>query len=159
MAYPYLSSQILEIVKAAKVLRRPELLVHGKPLPFGNYGDRGKRITLDLDLAQGVPLLDLRFHVHAAVFDHPETFDASLILGPQRVRGIGWHPTGRRRFYRQTIPKGWHQNVIDPNLHPGHPDENRHIPINDFAPADLSAFFIAAAKTWNIILPAEEYLL
>jgi hypothetical protein len=159
MSYLYLTRQIVEVVNAPKVLRRPELLVAGKPLPFSHYGENGRRIDLDLDLADGTGLLALRFHVRAPSLDAPTGFEASLILANKRVRGIGWHATGKKRYYKQAIPKGWHQNVIDPNQPPGHPDENRHLPINDFAPADLVAFFTAAAKTWNINLPAEEYLL
>lgn len=159
MTFPYLARQIQEIVTAPKVLRRPELLVKGKPLPFTAYGDKGRKLTLDVDFADGTHLFDLRFHVHAAVFDQPDCFEAALLLAHRRVRGIGWHATGKKRFYRQAIPKGWHQNVIDPNLPPGHADENRHVPIIGFAPADLTAFFLAAAKTWNITLPEEDFLL
>lgn len=159
MNFPYLSRQILEVVTAPKVLRRPELLVKGKPLQFSSYGDKGRRIDLDLDLADGVSLLALRFHVRAPIFDDSTGFEAALILANARVRGIGWHATGKKRYYRQATPKGWHQNVIDPNLPPGHDDNNRHLPINDFAPTDLAAFFASAAKIWNITLPDEEYLL
>ena len=96
--YPYTSSQIREIVAAPKKLRRPELLVKGKPLPFGSYGDRGRKLDLALDLESGGGLLDMRFHVRAPVFDDPEKFEAALIL-VDRVRGIGWHATGKKRFY------------------------------------------------------------
>lgn len=157
--YPYTSSQIREIVATEKTLRRPELLVKGKPLPFESYGERGRKIDLYLELKVGGSLLDLRFHVHAPVFDSPETFEAALILG-QRVRGIGWHATGKKRFYgRQVIPKGWHQNIIDPNLELNKDDRNRHVPIKDFEPSDLAAFFMAAAKLWHINLAMEESLL
>lgn len=157
--YPYTSSQIREIVAAPKKLRRPELLVKGKPLPFASYGDRGRKIDLPLDLEDRGGLLDLRFHVRAPVFDDPETFEAALVL-VDRVRGIGWHATGKKRFYgRQIIPKGWHQNVIDPNLEPNNPDRNRHLPIIGFEPSDLAAFFMEAARIWRIQLPIEKGLL
>ncbi len=158
--YPYTTSQIREMVAAAKTLRRPELLVKGKPLPFESYGERGRRLNLDLELFKGKTLLDLRFHVRAPVFDAPGKFEAALILAHQRVRGIGWHPTGKKRFYgRQVVPKGWHQNIIDPNLDPNHPEINQHLPIKDFEPTDLAAFFMAAARLWHINLPIEESLL
>jgi len=32
------------------------------------------------------------------------------------------------RFYGSSHSKGWHQNVIDPDLPPDHPDKNRHLP-------------------------------
>ncbi len=157
--YPYTSSQIREIVIGAKALRRPEMLIKGKPLPFVSYGERGRRIDLPLELVKGAIVLDLRFHVRAPVFDSPETFEAALIL-VERVRGIGWHATGKKRFYgRQVIPKGWHQNILDPNLEPNNPDRNRHVPIKDFEPSDLAAFFMEAARVWHINLPIEESLL
>lgn len=147
MAYPYTSSQILDVVAAKKLLRRPEVFLPGKPIPFVSYGARGKKI-------------DLRLHVHAAVFDAPEMFEASLILAGQRVRGIGWHSTGKKRFYgKQIIPKGWHQNVVDPNLPPNDRDRNRHLPVKGFEPTDLAAFLTAAARLWHINLPVEESLL
>ena len=98
--------------------------------------------------------------MRAPIFDAPETFEAALILAHERVRGVGWHATGKKRFYgRQIIPKGWHQNLIDPNLEPNNPDRNRHVPIKDFEPSDLAAFFMAAARVWRINLPLEESLL
>jgi hypothetical protein len=160
MSYPYRSDQIREILSVVKALRRPEVLVKGKPLPFDNYGERGKRIDLFLDLEKGTSLIDLRFHVRAPIFDAPETFEAALILANERVRGIGWHATGKKRLYgKQVIPKGWHQNVFDPNLSPNHPDRNRHLPIKTFEPTDLAAFFTEVAKLWHINLPIEESLL
>jgi len=159
MSYPYTPHQIQEIVKAAKVLRRPELLTSGGPIPFTKFGDHGKRIDLLLDLVDGPALIDLRFHVRAPVFDDPETFEAALILANERVRGIGWDATGRKRFYKHVIPKGWHQNVIDPNLAPGHADGNRHVPLDDFNPTDLADFFTKSAALWHIDFHFEEGLL
>ena len=159
MSFPYTPHQIHEIVKAAKVLRRPEVLTPGEPIPFEKYGDQGKRIDLPLDLVDGPALVDLRFHVRAPVFDNPETFEAALILAGERVRGIGWHATGLKRFYKQAIPKGWHQNVIDPNLPPGHPDQNRHLALDAFNPTDLADIFTKAATLWHIDLQFEKGLL
>ena len=160
MSFPYTSHQIREIAKAAKVLRRPELLNPGEPIPFDKYGDHGKRIDLMLDLVDGPALIDLRFHVHAPVFDAPDTFEAALILANERVRGIGWHATGKKRFYgKQVIPRGWHQNVIDPNLTPGHKEQNRHLPLDGFNPTDLADFFAKAAALWQIEIHFEESLL
>lgn len=158
--FSYTSSQIREIVDASKILRRPDTLEEGKPIPFLNYGERSKRIDLLLDLNDGPALVDLRFHIHAPVFDNPETFEAALILSSERVRGIGWHPTGKKRFYgRVVIPRGWHQNVIDPNLEDGHSDRNRHLPLSRFEPTDLATCFAQAARLWHIKLPTNEVLL
>lgn len=136
------------------------MMEKGRPLPFVGYGERGKKIDLGLDLKDSPALIDLRLHVRAAVFDTPEMFEAALILATERVRGIGWNPAGKKRFYgKQIIPKGWHQNVIDPNLPPDDPDKNRHLPIRNFEPTDLAAFFTFAARLWHINLPIEESLL
>lgn len=160
MSFPYTPQQIREIAQAAKVLRRPETLKPGEPIPFIKYGDQGRRIDLMLDLVDGPSVNDLRFHVRAPVFDRPETFEAALILANQRVRGIGWDATGKKRFYgRQVIPKGWHQNVIDPNLTPDNDDQNRHLPLDVFNPTDLADFFAKAAALWKIELNFEESLL
>jgi hypothetical protein len=159
MSFPFRTDQIRDIVTTSKVLRRPEQLSASEPVPFLKYGDRGKRIDLALDLPDGQSFIDLRFHVHAPVFDNPETFEAALILANQRVRGVGWHATGKKRFYRLAIPRGWHQNVIDPNLPPGHDNYNRHLPLTHFDPIDLAAFFAKTAKLWNLELPLKEGLL
>ena len=159
MSYQFTSIQIGEIVKAAKVLRHPEAIVDGKPLPFTTYGPKGKRLDLIVDLTDG-PLVDLRFHVHAPIFDNPETFEGALILSQQRVRGVGWHATGKKLLYgKQIIPRGWHQNVIDPNLPQNLPDFNRHLPMPDFDPPDLAAFFLAIARLWHIDLNFTKGLL
>lgn len=160
MSYPYTPQQIQELVKTAKVLRRPEILLPGEPIPFAKFGDRGKRIDLPLDLVDGPPLVDLRFHVRAPVFDDRDTFEAALILASARVRGVGWNPTGKKRFYgREVIPKGWHQNVIDPNAAAGHAAGNRHQPLDNFDPTDLADFFTKAAALWHIDFDFEEHLL
>lgn len=159
MPFQYTSIQIGEIVRAAKVLRSPDALEGGKPLPFASYGTKGKKLDLILDLADG-PLVDLRFHIHAAIFDNPETFEAALILSHERIRGVGWHATGKKRHYgKQVIPRGWHQNVIDPNLPLDSPNFNRHLPLPDFVPVDLTALLIATAKLWHIDLKFSEGLL
>ena len=159
MPFQYTSIQIGEIVRAEKVLRRPEALVEVETLPFTSCGTKGKRLDLILDFADGPPV-DLRFHVRAGIFDNPETFEAALILSQERVRGVGWHATGKKRHYgKQVIPKGWHQNVIDPNLPLDSADFNRHLPLPNFDPADLNAFFIATARLWHIDLTFAEGLL
>lgn len=160
MSFLYTALQIREIVQSPKALRHPELLEAGEPIPFENYGERGKRIDLYLDLVDGPALVDLRFHVRGPAFDNPETYEAALILAGERVRGIGWHATGKTRYYgKEVIPKGWHQNVINPTLPPGHLDRDPHPALDAFAPTDLTDFFTKAAKVWHINLQFNEGLL
>lgn len=159
VSFPYTSEQIREIVKATKKLRRPELLPAGGPIPFAAYEGTGRRLMLDVDLADQPAIVQLGFHVRAPIFDNPETYEAALLLAHQRVRGIGWDPTGKRRLYgKQIVPKGWHQNVIDLNLPQNHPDFNRHLSLDAFEPTDLADFFIKAAALWHIDLPLEKGL-
>jgi hypothetical protein len=159
MSFEYTSQQIREIVDAPKVLRRPEVLQAKEAIPFEKYGERGRTIYVLLDLINRQSLVDLRFHVRAAVVDQPETFEAALILRRERIRGIGWEATGKKRLYKQAIPSGWHQNVIDPNLPANHDDRNQHLPLLSFDPTDLTAFFTKAAYLWHIDLKIEEGLL
>lgn len=81
------------------------------------------------------------------------------ILADQRVRGIGYPATRQARFYKERIPKGWHENVIDPNLPRRDDDRNRHEALADIEPADLGAFLRKVCKRWNIELPSGEAFL
>lgn len=159
MPFPYTTFQIQEIVKGRKVLRRPELLQEGRPIPFQNYDGESKRLDLDLDMPGQPAILALKFHVRAPVVNNPDTYEAALILANERIRGIGWNATGKKRLYgKQVVPKGWHQNVLDPNLPKGHTDINRHLALDDFKPAHLTDFFLKAAELWHIDLPIEKGL-
>lgn len=159
MSFPYTTIQIQEIVRSAKVLRRPELLQEGKDIPFQSFEGGSKRLDLDLDIPGQSSIISMRFHVRGPVVNNPETYEAALILANERVRGIGWSATGKKRLYgKQVIPKGWHQNVLDPNLPKGHSDINRHLPLDNFQPTDLSDFFVKAAGVWHIDLAIEKGL-
>ena len=127
MSFRYKSFQIAEIVKTPKTVRE------GQSLNFRSYGERGKVLDVDLDL-QGGALVDLRLRVYAGRFDDPTTYEAALILTDQRVRGIGYSATRLTRFYKQRISKGWHENLIDPNLPTRDDDRNRHEPLAAFEP-------------------------
>lgn len=153
MRFPYTTIQIQEIVRSPKVLRRPELLHPEKPIPFQSYERESRRLDLDLDVPGHPSILALRFHVRGPVPNNPETYEAALILANERIRGIGWHATGKKRLYgKQVVPKGWHQNVLDPNLPKRHSDMNRHLPLENFNPTDLTDFFLKAASLWHIDL-------
>jgi hypothetical protein len=156
IAFRYRSEQILDIVRAEKRLRNPQAIAAEAPLPFKAYGTRGRRLDLALDLADG-PLLDLALHVRAGIVDAPTTYEAVLILDGQRVRGVGYTLIEQTRWYRIRIPKGWHQNIIDPNLQGD--GGNRHEELPGFAPADLDGFFLLTIQLWNISIPRGGQLL
>lgn len=152
MNFRYKSFQISAIVTAEKIVRE------GQSLTFNSYGEKSRALELDLDLKDG-PLLNLRLHVRAGRYDEPATYEAALILDDQRVRGIGYSPTRRVRFYKVWIPKGWHENVIDPSLSTRADEYNRHVALEDFAPLDLMDFLRKVSQRWNIDLPSSETLL
>lgn len=152
MDFRYKSFQIAEIANNPKTIRV------ARALTFRSYGERGKVLDVDLDVKEG-PLLDLRLRVYAGRFDDPTTYEAALILNDQRVRGVGYSATRQTRFYKERIPKGWHENVIDPNLPTRDDDRNRHEPLANFKPTDLDDFLRNVCKRWNIELPTGDKLL
>jgi ABC-type branched-subunit amino acid transport system permease subunit len=84
-------------------------------------------------------------------------YTAALVLEGQRIRGIDYSHIERKRFYKKYIQKGWHENIIDPNLRP--PDDNRHPPLDNFQPTDLTHFRQLVAQKWNIVLPTGDLLI
>jgi len=151
-AYPIPSHRLREIIGAAKCLQE------GQEAEFRNYGSKGKKLDARLDLADG-GFLDLRLFVHC---DDPEVvnrFESGLCVAGPRVRGIGYSPVAVQRKYKEYIPKGWHENVIDPNLPIQDDNHNRHVALPDFAPTDLQDFTRKSAQRWNINLDFEEELL
>lgn len=151
MPFPYLSHQIQEITIARKQIR-------GEKLTFENCGTTGKRAEVNLDLTAGA-LVNLRWIVIAGRTDDPKTYRASLVLEGERIRGIDFSPVSRKRRYKEAIPKGWHQNVIDPNLPTADEDRDRHVGLADFAVTDLQDFVQKVAKLWHIELEKELVLL
>jgi hypothetical protein len=84
-------------------------------LGFKKFKEVGRQLDLNVDMKDGA-LISLRLSVNAGRFDEPETYRAALILEEQRVRGVDYSYLEHKRFYKTVIPKGWHQNIIDPNL-------------------------------------------
>jgi hypothetical protein len=152
MGYRYRSHQILQIVNAPKVVRE------GQPLVFRKYKEVGTNLEVDLDLKDGA-LLNLRLSVHAGRFDEPETYRAALVLEDQRIRGVDYAHVEQKRFYKTVIPKGWHQNIIDPNLPSRDIHSNRHELLPHFEVIDLTDFLRKVAALWEIELELEDELL
>jgi len=150
MSFQYTTHQIGEIVNRAKIIRE------NQQLDFKNFGERGKKLDVDLDLMDG-PLMNLRLSITAGHFDVPATYRAALVLEDQRIRGIDHSYVEHRRFYKMVIPKGWHQNVIDPNQPTR--DSNQHLPLPSFEPTDLKDFLSKIAVLWHIELSLDEMLL
>jgi hypothetical protein len=153
MNYRHPRHRIQEIVQA------PKCLSDGQQLETEPRGTHGARFGVDLDLKDG-PYSDLRYVGTAGKVSLPETYDASLLLDQQRVRGVGHCAIARQNFRAKLrIPAGWHQNICDPNMPTDHPEWNRHEPLPGFAPVDFSDFIRATASLWNIDLGREPELL
>ncbi len=150
MSFRYRSHQIQEAVRAEKVVRE------GQNLEFKNFKDRGKALVVDLDVKDGA-LLNLQLRVTAGRFDEPETYRAALLLDGHRIRGVDYAELETRRFYQVVVPRGWHENIIDPNLPTR--EGNRHAPLSDFSPMDLNDFLGKIAAVWHIELGLDRMLL
>jgi hypothetical protein len=150
MNFRYRSHQIQDIVHAVKVV------CAGQSLEFRNYKEQGKYLNLDLDLKDG-SLINMRLSINAGRYDEPETYRAALVLDGQRIRGVDYSEIAVKKFYKTVIPKGWHENIIDPNLPTR--DLNCHLALPDFRVSDLADFFSKVSKLWHIESEGEEVLL
>lgn len=145
MSYPYRTHQILEILNA------------GKRLPEGDTGEFKKTGNSSLyetrpELIDG-SFVDMRYIAKAPIPTEVTSYEASFLLANQRVRGVGYHPVGRRNLrFKKRIPKGWHQNVCDPNLRTNDPRQNIHHHLPEFATTDFRDFINKTTELWNIDL-------
>lgn len=152
MAFRFPSHRILEVVRAPKCPRS------GQRIVWESEGQAGKRLQLDLDLVDG-PLIGIRLLVNSHDSSVPTGYRAALVLEGERVRGVDYSPIARKKFYKEFIPQGWHENLIDPNLPTNDSNRNRHLPLPDFAPIDLRDFVRLLAERWHIELNFEQTLL
>ena len=152
MPFLYPSHRIHEFIKAPKVVR------DGENFTVSSKGQQGAGFDVNLDLLDGA-FVDLRYLGGTHDVAVPESYKSALLLAGQRVRGVDYVPVGQRRFYKDRIPAGWHQNVIDPNLPTDHDDANRHVPVPGFSPTDFKDFIKLTADLWSIELAWEETML
>ena len=150
MSFRYPSHQIQDLVQARKAVR------NGQSLEFKNYKESSLTLSLDLDLLEG-GLVTMRLAINAARSKEPQTYRAALLLDEERIRGVDHRELAQKKFYKITIPAGWHQNLIDPNLTGD--DSNRHVPLADFQPTDLTDFLHKVTALWQIDLRPESKLL
>ncbi|MEI6035462.1 MAG: hypothetical protein WCS65_14425 [Verrucomicrobiae bacterium] len=144
MSYPHPVHQIREILAASKCLPPGETLdvhKHGEAREFDTRPQLAGRFV------------DMRYLGQTHAYDDPGTYHAVFLLANQRVRGVDYEPVGQNNFrYKKRIPKGWHQNVRDPNLPTTDDEENIHQPMENFVPSDFVDFIQKTAKLWNIDL-------
>jgi len=149
--FRYRSFEINDLMmKAKKCLDKPIA---------GRYKDLGLKYDLPLYLADEQYFVPMCIKVSAGLIDDPTTFEAAFILDNVRVRGVGYSPISKKRFYRVTLRKGWHQNIIDPNIPSEDPNQNRHDALADWSVTDLEDFFLKVCELWNIDSGLERGLL
>ena len=148
MGFSYSNVQIAAVVNAEK---RPRA---GRDLEIKESRDLSRR--LDALLERGDAKEDrIRLIIRAGRVDDPHSYAAALLLEDTRIRGIDYHAVARSRFYKETIPKGWHEDIIDPNLEPGEKRQHERKAMSDFAPTDFVDFRRIVCAHWNIVLPPE----
>lgn len=146
MSFRYPRHRIHELVAARKAI------FEGHQFEISVRGENAASFDTSLDLVDG-PYVDLRFLGRAARRDDPSSYDTSLLIDQQRVRGIGYCAVGRNNFRaKRRVPAGWHQNICDPNMPTDDAEWNRHEALPSFSPSDFRDFVRQAADLWNIDL-------
>jgi hypothetical protein len=153
--FPYSDFQIEEIVQAEKHPRDWE------PLVFEKVAKSAHSKELDVQLVRSDGRADrIRFVVRAGWPDMPVSYSSVLLLENIKIRGVDFHEIEMVRFYgKQRVPKGWHQDMIDPNLEQQDSCYHRRLPLDGFAPYDLKDFVVKISKLWNIVLLGQESFL
>ncbi len=153
MSYRFSSIRIQEIVQAGKRLS------DGQSIEPEKKGREGLSFQAFVELREG-SYLDLRFLGRAGVSKNPKTYDASLLIEQERVRGIGYAEVARQNFRaKKRIPAGWHENICDPSKPTNSAERNQHRSLIDFTPSDFGDFTRRAADQWKIDLGWEGGLL
>ena len=152
MSYRYPCHRITEIVAM------PKCLTAGQTVKPERIGEHGARFGAYLEAVDS-GFIDLRFLGKAGRMDLPTSYDGTLLLDSDRVRGVGYCPVARNNFRAKLrVPAGWHQNICDPNVPTDHPEWNRHEALPAFQPTDFTSFVHRTADLWNIDLGWEEGL-
>lgn len=149
MRYPYSRAQITGVVDAEKHPRDWE------PLEFKTSGEASRQCDCWLERIDG-KLDRIRLVVRAGRLDIPNSYAASLLLEDIRIRGIDYHAVARKRFYKEVSPKGWHEDIIDPNSILEDRGRHERVALPDFKPLNFADFLKAVCRHWNIVLPPDS---
>jgi hypothetical protein len=145
MSYQHPVHQIREI------MAEPKCLPADITLGIHKHGD-AREFDSRPELVKG-GFVDMRYTGRTHAYDDPTTYHAAFLLANQRVRGVDYEPVGKQNFrYKKRMPKGWHQNVCDPNLPTNHDAHNVHQPLDNFEPTEFIDFINLTTKLWNIDL-------
>jgi hypothetical protein len=146
------SSQVLyEFVQERKRIPPQRLVFHDVKSEAQENVGKEARIPLDCDTGRAVIL---EWVLKAGRLDDITTYHASLLIDSERIRGIDYSAIEQKRRFKVRIPKGWHENVLDPNS-----DDDRHEPVDLGTVTDFEDFCKKVAKRWNIDYQTEATLL
>lgn len=160
-SFRYPSSVLYELVRLPKSVVGGKLEFHemreGKSATRGSFADRqqsaSKEARVTLEAKDGRAAL-LELVIKAGRLDDVATYHASLLVDHQRIRGVDFHEIERWYFFKTRIPKGWHEDVVDPNT-----GENRRELVDLGTVIDLDDFARKVTKLWHISYEQEEKLL
>jgi len=113
----------------------------------------GKEVRVTLESETGRVAI-IEWILKAAQLSDVTTYHSVLLVDYQRIRGVDYSAIERTKFFKTHIPKGWHENVVDPNT-----QENRHEPLDLGNVSDFEDFSVKIAKLWNIDYQSEGRLL
>lgn len=123
------------------------------------YREEGRQYDIPLYLADESRFVPMRLKVSAGRLDNPTTYAAAFILDGERVRGVDYCEVSKKRYYKVSIPQGWHQNLIDPNLDKDDANQNRHDRLEHWTVSTFDDFLNKVSALWNIDLGKERELL
>lgn len=147
--FPYTVRQIEDVVRAEKYPRDWE------PVQFSGLGDHSRRSDTQLERLDG-RTDRIRLIVRVGRVDRPLSYAAALLLEDEKIRGIDYHLIGRSRLYKQVIPKGWHEDVVNPNLDASEKGAHARIALPEWNPTDVAHFLRMVCRHWSIVLPAQS---
>lgn len=149
-SFGYRSFEISDFLKRAKKSAEGD----PKPKVYGS----GLSLEVRVYLADSAVFVPMQAIFKAGRKDVPASYRAAFLLANERVRGVDCSEVEVKRHYRIHIPKGWHQNLLDPNLDSSDPNQNRH-EVLEWTVTDFDVFTRQVCKLWNIDLGREEELL
>lgn len=145
--FPYSSAVIHDWVQTPKIALAAKLV-------WKSRGANGLETRVVLQTkSSGTPAF-MEWIVRAGLTNDYTTYSAAFLVDHMKVRGIDYHPIPRSYFYRQIVPVGWHEDILDPVA-----QSTRREPLALEAVTDLQDFSRKVAMLWNIQLPEPPFLL
>jgi len=148
--FPYRSFETSDFLKRKKksTEEKPKPKAHGSGLQVGfrlYFADEKVFVPMEVRLTAGRKEL-------------PSSYRAAFLLAGERVRGVDYSALAVKKRYKTHIPKGWHQNLIDPGLSSDDLNQNRHESLK-WTVTDFDDFIRQVCMLWSIDLGREEGLL